>query len=460
MADALKNLRHRLIFITTGIAFFLIAIVAGAYCLSVYNSATNEISIALERALSESSQPPPGERPPLDVLDENNGQVPFNNIPSPLDQDERGQAPQNQDSSSEGIDFFQGRRPLVFLVAINENQQIAKEYSPAILLDSEVLANAIEKVFSAPDFSQEEGITVSGKLQEENLYYKAKTSGETTYLALTDAAQVDEQIHGAIFGSLALATIVLTLTLLVSIFLTRMSLKPVEEAWKKQHRFIADASHELKTPLTVIMANTEIVKSEPRSMISEHMKWLDSSVEEGKRLQGLIADLLLLASLDDTQSSRDMPGYEDVNFSELVENAIMSFEAIAYEHDLVLENSIEPDLFIRAAGPRIARLPHLLIDNACKYTEKGGKVSVLLRSQENKGILRITNTCSNIPEDQIGSLFDRFYRTDKARSNKTPGYGLGLSIAQSIVQEVQGTISAENLSENEVAFMVTFPLAC
>ena len=464
MTDVLTKLRRRFILTTTGIAFLLIVIVACVYCFNVANTVSGEISAALRHSLPETLQPPSGEYPLGEKPNEQMGllgeEVSPSNAQDSLHPNEGDSSSQSysQNQGREGIDFFQGKKPLVFSVALNKNQEIIGRYSPAIFLDDDVLEQAIEEVFSAPEFSQEEGAVVFGKLQKENLYYKVRTSGDITYLALADGTQVDVQVSEAIVSSLILASIALILTFLVSIFLARIALRPVEEAWKKQNQFIADASHELKTPLTIIMANTEIVRSDSEASASEYTKWLDGTMEESIKLQGLIADLLLLASLDDENNSPVEPANEIVDLSELVENTIMSFEAIAYEKDISLESVVEPGLCVCAEESRVARIPELLIDNACKYSKEGGSVSILLKKQEEKGILRVSNTGSRILEEELSFIFDRFYRADKARSSEVPGFGLGLSIAQSIMHEVKGTISVENLEKDGVAFTATFPL--
>lgn len=137
---------------------------------------------------------------------------------------------------------------------------------------------------------------------------------------------------------------------------------------------------------------------------------------------------------------------------------ILGFEAVAFERSLTLESTLEENLHVQGMRSRLVRLPDILVDNACKYAEEGGLVEVTLKRQDNNAVLRVFNAGPEIPEADLGHLFDRFYRADQSRSDDIPGYGLGLSIAQSIVYESNGTITAENIPGKGVTFTVTLPL--
>lgn len=473
MPDILKKLRLKFMLMTLGIVASLIAIISIAYCISVYSSASNEIEMAFGGAVNASMGESHSQKPPQNTQDFNSDPEGDNPKASPDNQfsfDAGNDESPNLDEldADQRIDLFHGQSTLVYSVAIDYEGTVLRNDSPAIQLDEEVLEVAIANILASPDFSNEDGQRFSGRIDSENLFYQANSEGGIVYLGLADSSAFDERIQGAIFGSLGLAGLALLLTVIVSFFLARLFLRPVEEAWDKQRRFIADASHELKTPLTVIMANTEIVRSEPTSTVAHQMKWLDGTMDESDRMHGLIADLLLLARMDDEQIEAHHPNKESVDFSEAVLSTLVSFEAIAYERKLTIEEDIDGDIFIEGAHSRLSRLPDILVDNACKYAEAEGRIEVSLKSSGSKVVLRVFNTGPTIAKTDMAHLFDRFYRADESRCDDIPGYGLGLSIAQNIAGESKGVIEVSNISPEDkegslgaqgVAFTVTFEKA-
>lgn len=442
MPSILKRLRNKFMLTTTIIVGIIVAIIAVTYCAGTYSSSAHEIELALEHSISASvgqSQPPPDNKEPKSFPEE-----------VAIDEEYR-------------IDLFRGRSALVYSVVIDSEGIILRNDSPAIGLDNSVLQNAITTVLESSYFSMDEGNTTTGRIASENLFYRTLVQGDRVYLALTDSSSLDQQTRDSVLAAVILSLVALFLTLGVSYFSARLFLRPVEDAWNKQRRFIADASHELKTPLTVIMANTEIVRSYPDAQVLTQMKWLDGIMDESERMHGLIADLLLLARMDDENVNNTALIEEEVNLSEAVENTLFSFEAIAFERNLTIEDSIEPALTVKAVPSRLVRLPDILMDNACKYARADSIVKVTLRAQGDKVMLRIFNTGPAIDSQDMNHLFDRFYRADESRSDDIPGYGLGLSIAKSIVEESEGTIEVENAVDEAVgtgvAFVVSLPRA-
>lgn len=444
---------------TTSIVAILVVIIAGAYCASVYSSGSGEVNLALEHAVNASSGEDAFRLRPQNQ-NEISGQGNMGGIQGFEQGPDINQPLEDiqEVSPDQRIDLFTGQMGLVYSVVVAEDGTILRTDSPAINLDETVLNNALEGILASSDFSLEEGSIFSGKIASESLFYRAKVHNNSIYIALADSSNFEKRMNEAIFGSLALAGITLVLTLLVSFFLARLFLRPVEEAWVKQRRFIADASHELKTPLTVIMANTEIVRSEPQKTVSHTMKWLNGIMDESERMQGLIADLLLLARMDDKGQNETHLAQEDVDFSQAVEGSIVSFEAIAFERNIRIEEDIEPDLYVKGIPSRLVRLPDILLDNACKYTESKGIIKVSLKTENARVILSVFNSGSEISENDMTHLFDRFYRADESRSDEIPGYGLGLSIAQNVTGESQGTIEVVNVAGEGVTFTVSLPL--
>lgn len=226
----------------------------------------------------------------------------------------------------------------------------------------------------------------------------------------------------------------------MSYLLARWVVKPVEKAWNQQKQFIADASHELKTPLTVIMTDAELLY-ESKCSEKDKEQLYGSILTMSGQMRGLVESMLELARIDDGMMKKSM---ELISFSELVENAAMIFEPVLFEMDLLFSYEIEPDITINGSKEQLKQLADILLDNAGKYASPGGKVILCLKKTQHKHcLLSVANQGEPISKEDIEHLFERFYRADKART-RNQSYGLGLSIAQSIVEEHHGKIWVES----------------
>ena len=247
-------------------------------------------------------------------------------------------------------------------------------------------------------------------------------------------------------------SLLLTAFFLISLFLARQTLRPVEEAWAQQRRFVADASHELKTPITVILANLGVLLAHPDEPIRANRQWLDNSREEAVRMKGLVEDMLFLARSDADQTPMVT---ERVNLSDLLWSSLLSFEPVAFEQGVEMHSTVEPEIFVQGAASQLQQLFAILLDNAVKYAGEHGKVWVNLRQKEGKTVLTVRNTGDPIPAGSLAHVFDRFYRVDEARTRERGGYGLGLAIAQRIAEGHGGRITAESTRESGTVFCVT-----
>ena len=242
----------------------------------------------------------------------------------------------------------------------------------------------------------------------------------------------------------------------LSFFLARMSLRPVEHAFSEQQRFVQDASHELKTPLTVILANLSILKSRPAATIQEDMLWIQNTETEARRMQELTERLLFLAKAD---SKRLSPKIERLSLSQLTEAAALPFTALAFERGLTLDTEPEAGISVKGDARALTQLLAILIDNALKYARSGSVVTVRLTRQKKHALLSVHNEGEVIPQDALPHLVDRFYRVDKSRARAQGGYGLGLSIAKTIANAHGGDIRAESSEEHGTCFTLTLPLS-
>lgn len=223
------------------------------------------------------------------------------------------------------------------------------------------------------------------------------------------------------------------LMLLFVMFLSKKAIEPVAENMEKQKRFVTDAGHELKTPLAIILANTEAM--ELRQGENKYTKNIRGQVE---RLSGLTQNLLTLARADEGQAPMNKAVF---SLGELAEETARPFREPAELKSVTLSTEITPKIDIRANRPQIGQLISILLDNAVKYTPAGGAITLCVKKEGVKTVLQVKNTVSDtsVPPER---LFDRFYRADEARTQKSGGYGIGLSAARAIAQSHKGSLSA------------------
>ena len=217
---------------------------------------------------------------------------------------------------------------------------------------------------------------------------------------------------------------------------------------------MADASHELKTPLTVILANTAIVLSHQEKTVAEERKWLDYIQEEALRMKGLVEDLLFLARSEGSRLSAPKP----VALSDLVEGCLLRFEPVAFEQGVELDSQVAPGVTLSGDAASLERLVMILLDNAVKYAGQGGKADLTLGQRGDRAVLVVENTGPPIQAEHLPHLFERFYRADSSRSREQGGYGLGLAIAQAVVRAHRGDISVASDNVHGTVFTVTMPV--
>ncbi len=307
----------------------------------------------------------------------------------------------------------------------------------------------------------------SGTLSDLGLIYMKHSIGGTTYLAFADKSTASGwQTLALTLTGVGLATLVVFL--IISVFFSRWALRPVADAWAQQRRFVADASHDLKTPLTVILANTSIALEHPERTVASQAQWLESTQHEAEAMQGLVGDLLTLAKMDEEAATtaavsavggavptRDA---EKVDLSDLVEGELLQFESIAFERGVEISSDIAPGISVFGSEKRLRRLAMTLIDNACKYVDQSGRIDVTLALSGKRAKLAVRNTGAPISAEDLPHVFDRFYRADKARTSGTGGHGLGLAIAYAIAEEHGGTLEVESTAVEGTTFTAILPV--
>ena len=300
-----------------------------------------------------------------------------------------------------------------------------------------------------------------GSLSDLGLFYMKRQAGGVMYLAFADMGSASG--WRSLAATLAVVEVAaLAVFFVISLFFSRWALRPVARAWTQQRRFVADASHDLKTPLTVILANTSIALEHPERSVASQSQWLESTQHEAEAMQGLVGDLLALAKMDEeeaaAQSGAARSAFEEVDLSDVLEGEALQFESVAFERGVKLESQVEPGIRLRGNEQRLRRLAGTLIDNACKYVDDGGTVDVSLSRSGKQAKLAVRNTGAPISPEDLPHVFDRFYRADKARTGGAGGHGLGLAIARAIAEEHGGTLTASSTQAEGTVFTATLPL--
>ncbi|MDO4797266.1 MAG: HAMP domain-containing sensor histidine kinase [Coriobacteriales bacterium] len=347
----------------------------------------------------------------------------------------------------------QGRaNVLILAIDLDSEGMVLATNNAPIIVDSSALADLLGSILkSDADTMWNESNHVAWMRQQ-------RSSGSWR-VVIADTSAVDVSLSTLAARDVAIIVLAMAVLLVISIFLSTWVLKPVEAAWDQQRQFIADASHELKTPLAVIIANTQILEAD-KGIPSESMRWIQSTADESAHMKSLVEELLELARTDETTAgAKDVMRSESVDFSAMVENAALEFDAIAFERGSLIEQDIDQDVCVQGDPEWLARLCKILIDNACKYSAPGSPVRVELHKEPKRCALSVNNHGNVIDPADLPHVFDRFYRTDKARSRDahTGGFGLGLAIAKGICTSHGGTISATSDEATGTTFTATLP---
>ena len=294
-----------------------------------------------------------------------------------------------------------------------------------------------------------------GKLPEEHLrFLKDHTAPDgTVRYAFGDTYSEEQSLHRQITASLLIGAGAFLIFLVFTVWFSGWAVKPVEEAWKRQRQFAADASHELKTPLTVIMSNAGLIAASLKPTDSEDKRRIAYIQAEAGRMKRLVEELLFLARSDAGRLTAEKT-HLDLSF--LIESCALNFEPVAFDQGKLMETDVEPDLMIDGEEAKLRQLAEILLDNACKYSEPGSMIRVSLnQSSEKNTRFTVTSQGTPLTKEEQKQIFERFYRADPSRG-KTGGYGLGLAIAQEITRMHDGKIWAESDGEKGNSFIVEF----
>ena len=284
----------------------------------------------------------------------------------------------------------------------------------------------------------------------EDYRYACRSEANGWRIIFLDCGRTLSGFRTTLLASVILALVGLGAVLVLLLILSGRIIRPVAESYEKQKRFITDAGHELKTPLTIISADTDLAEME-----CGENEWLEDIRRQAQRLTGLTEDLIYLSRMEEAQ-----PRLQFLEFpiSDVVEEMAQSFLAPARSQDKKLEIEVKPMISCNGDEKAVRQLVSILMDNALKYAPAGGHLTLRLERQGRTVVLTVSNTTVYpVDKESLEHLFDRFYRADQSRNTQTGGYGLGLSIAKSIVSAHRGKIRAESPVPDLLTIVVSLP---
>lgn len=281
-----------------------------------------------------------------------------------------------------------------------------------------------------------------------SLQYFRKDYDRGTLVVFSDRSAEQLLLHKVLLVSILVFLLMEGVVFFLTMILTKRAMRPMQETFERQRQFISDAGHELKTPLTIISANVDILHDE----IGEN-KWLSYIQSQAERMRVLVGEMMNLTKLEMGDKEKD---FVDFSLSEAVSGVALPFEGQAFEQEKQLELEIQEDISYHGNPDQIKQLVGIFMDNALKYSKEHGEIRVTLQQVQNKKTLKVYNTGKGIPESEKEKIFQRFYRSDASRARATGGYGLGLSIAQSIADAHKIRIQVESEYEHWICFILTF----
>lgn len=339
---------------------------------------------------------------------------------------------------------FEARIPF-FSVRLDQNGTITETHSDYYDLSDEDFLREITTLVSAAD-------KPVGVLSDYSLRYSRSTHPNGQVLVFMDTSS-EELMMNSLWRNCLLIGLAAWLAFFgVSLLLARWAIRPVEQAWKQQKQFVSDASHELKTPLTVILTNAELLQDAAYSEM-EQLQFSRNILTMAHQMRDLTENLLDLARAD---NGRIQTSFGPVDLSRLVSDALLPFEPLCFEHGLTLESHVEEGIRLQGSERHLCQVVDILLDNAAKYSPSPAVIDLRLERRGNHALFTLSNPCEEISKEELQNIFKRFYRLDKARTERH-SYGLGLSIAEAIITEHHGHIRAD-WKDGRIRFSVQLPM--
>jgi len=398
-----KELKRKFVIINMSLlTFVFVAIFSAIFTLTVY-SGEREIDFTLNRIIN--SPPKPFPREPRLV-------------------------------SSMLVEVKNNKEIIVFPSLMNVEEDFIKEaVNKAIEIDSD-----------------------KGKINIEafSFSFLKKSTPMGTRIAFVDRSHLQRSLRNILVIFILVTGLSLIVLFLLSLYFANKSINPIKEAFEKQKEFIANASHELKTPLTIIKTNMDVICENQEEKVKSQQKWIGFIYNQIDIMANLINDMISLARLD---SLKENLVFCNFNLSNALEGVLLSFEAAFYENSIKLETDIQENVYIHGDRDSLERLITILIDNAIKNTPKNGIITVSLSAKKNNIEIIVKNTGKGIAPENMERVFERFYREDSSQTTEKSSFGLGLAIAKSIVENHNGKIYVESEPNVYTSFIVKLPVA-
>lgn len=410
----IQKLRRKFILINMGLVSIVLLSVFSVFCFVNMQSLQNQSYDALHHALSRDQGAAPSKFQIGDPGAPRDDRV-FNTVP-------------------------------VFTVRLDDDQNIVGIMADNVEVSDETAAEAVRAALETD--------RQRGALQSLGLRYVIEKTPSGKQIAFADMSGERSSFLALLLTALAVGAGALAAFFGISLFLSGWALRPVAKAWEGQRQFVADASHELKTPLTVILANTGILLSHPDDTIRTQQKWLEHTRTEGERMKKLVDDLLFLAKSDAPAPPERCAPFD---LSDAAWACLLPLEPIAFERGVNLISKVPPKIVMHGDEGHMKQLMVILLDNACKYAGKGGEVRFAVSAENGWARIEVRNTGEPIPPEQLPRLFERFYRVDGSRTREQGGTGLGLAIAKTITVRHHGRIAVQSTAAC-TTFTVHLPL--
>lgn len=420
----IRKLRARIIIINMALMGIVILAIFTTVCVSSYSNAVNDMERGLNQVV--------GNR------DFDRDRATDDNAP-PFDKESKGsfkQKPNIHDNEPMQISSY-------VIVELDDDGNITNTTENNVSIDADDLEECVKLA--------RQSNSISGQIGDYRLMYVKHDFMEVHKIVFASNNMVFANLRNTVLVSVGLFFGSMVIIFLISLWLSGLAVKPVKKAWEQQKQFVADASHELKTPLTVILANNNIMMSHPQSRVTDERQWLESTEEEAQHMKQLIDQMLFLAKSDAGNTQVQL---SEVNLSEIVEGSALNFEPVAFEREVLIDTDIRPDILMQGNQLQLNQLAHILIDNAVKYAEDNSTVTIALHKHGDGTEFTVNNKGSVISKEEMEHIFDRFYRAEKSRTTK--GYGLGLAIAQRIVEDMNGKITVQSNQTDGTTFTVYF----